>query len=177
MGHRLGRPTPAIQGESIADGLPLGLRPQKLEEELSPNPQASSSRLLGPAGRKDSKKASLNDRPGEASRRQLTLARRPAAGLPVWLKPPLAVALNAAGRAKPQPSAQGSSLIPKLQPLSPGSSIFVPYWPRPRTRVRSLRSLSPAKPGQALARSGPIRGFPQKSRARLKTRSRTGKRR
>ena len=79
----------------------MGLRPQKLEEEVNPNPQASSSRLLGPAGRKDSKKASLNDRPGEASRRQLTLARRPAAGLPVWLKPPLPVALNAAGRTNP----------------------------------------------------------------------------
>ena len=82
----------------------IGLRPQKLEEE--PNPEASSLRLLGPAGRKDSKKARLNDRPGEASRWQLTLARRPAAGLPVWLKPPLPVALNAAGRTKPQPSAK-----------------------------------------------------------------------
>ena len=123
----------------------LGLRPQKLEED-NPSPEASSSRLLGPAGRKDSKKARLNDRPGRASRRQLTLARRPAAGLPVWLKPPLPVALNAAGRTKPQPSAQGSGLIPKLQPFSPGSPVKVLYRSRSGSRVAYGQPPPGAKP-------------------------------
>ena len=145
-GHRLERPTPAILKGIHRRRPPCwGLGP-KSSKKINPNSQASSLRLLGPAGRKDSKKARLNDRPGEASRRQLTLARRPAAGLPVWLKPPLPVALNAASRTKPQPSAQGSGLIPKLQPFSPGSSVKVLYRSRSGSRVAYGQPPPGAKP-------------------------------
>lgn len=118
-GHRLGRPTQEIPRESIAGGLPLGLRPQKLEEELNPNPEASSSRLLDRAGRGDSTEARANEIPEEGSSRRVTSARRPAAGAVIWLKRPFNVQVNAAGRARPRQELNEAACFLNCNPSRP----------------------------------------------------------